>query len=325
MCFQGTNIVNSGFTVPAAWATGLIRESPKYEAVLKPLCEGAALNAIWDGRWPRWIVDFQDWPLQRAREFPKCLDIVTKTVKPQRDASNRARYRTYWWQFGERQVGLYEKASGLAKVIVIAYTSNTLAFAFLPAGGLIYYNCTVICSNSDGFFACLQSSLHQAWVREFGSTLKGDARYAPERCFETYPFPPMTKQLEETGRAYAAYREGLVAARREGLTKTYNRLHAAGNVHEGIAQLRDLQVRMDTAAAAAFGWDDLKLGHGLHTTTHGARFTISDTARREVLKRLLELNGLRYADEVSSERAATTPGARTKKVARPTTALQGKE
>jgi very-short-patch-repair endonuclease len=39
------------------------------------------------------------------------------------------------------------------------------------------------------------------------------------------------------------------------------------------------------------------LGHGFHQTKQGIRFTISETARREILDRLLQLNHDRYAEE----------------------------
>ena len=56
---------------------------------------------------------------------------------------------------------------------------------------------------------------------------------------------------------------------------------------------------MDNAVAAAYGWSDLDLGHGFHETKQGIRFTISESARREVLARLLKLNHERYAEEVA--------------------------
>jgi len=49
---------------------------------------------------------------------------------------------------------------------------------------------------------------------------------------------------------------------------------------------------------AAYGWTSLDLGHGFHETKQGIRFTISESARREVLARLLKLNHERYAEEV---------------------------
>jgi hypothetical protein len=54
---------------------------------------------------------------------------------------------------------------------------------------------------------------------------------------------------------------------------------------------------MDNAVAAAYGWSDLKLDHGFHETKQGIRYTISESARREVLQRLLKLNHERYAEE----------------------------
>ncbi len=42
----------------------------------------------------------------------------------------------------------------------------------------------------------------------------------------------------------------------------------------------------------------MELDHDFHDTPQGQRFTISESARREVLGRLLELNHARYEEEV---------------------------
>jgi hypothetical protein len=56
---------------------------------------------------------------------------------------------------------------------------------------------------------------------------------------------------------------------------------------------------MDKAVAAVYGWSDLDFGHGFHETKQGLRFTVSETARREVLGRLLKLNHERHTEEVA--------------------------
>ena len=86
--------------------------------------------------------------------------------------------------------------------------------------------------------------------------------------------------------------------RQEGLTKTYNRLHDPGEFSADFVRLRELHVEMDRAVAAAYGWDDMDLGHGFQETKQGVRLTISEAARREVLARLLALNHERHAAEV---------------------------
>jgi len=75
-------------------------------------------------------------------------------------------------------------------------------------------------------------------------------------------------------------------------------MHDPSETVADIRKLRQLQVEMDRAVAAAYGWTDLKLDHGFHETKQGIRFTISESARREVLSRLLKLNHERYAEEV---------------------------
>jgi hypothetical protein len=90
-------------------------------------------------------------------------------------------------------------------------------------------------------------------------------------------------------------------SRQEGLTKTYNRFHDPDGSISDIQKLRDLHVEMDNAVAAAYGWSDLQLEHDFHETKQGVRFTISESARREVLARLLKLNHEHYAEEVAKE------------------------
>lgn len=65
---------------------------------------------------------------------------------------------------------------------------------------------------------------------------------------------------------------------------------------------------LDHAVAAAYGWSDLDLGHGFYRTPQGLRYTISEPARREVLRRLLELNHARYAEEVKAGLHEKKPG-----------------
>lgn len=91
---------------------------------------------------------------------------------------------------------------------------------------------------------------------------------------------------------------------RVGLTKLYNRFHHPADRDPRIQGLRELQRDMDLAVARAYGWDDLDLGHGFHAVTYlpesdRVRFTISETARIEVLRRLSELNRQRYEEEVA--------------------------
>lgn len=130
--------------------------------------------------------------------------------------------------------------------------------------------------------------------------MKGDARYTPTDCFQTFPFPENTATVATVGESYYLLRKHTMLARQEGLTATYNRFHDPSESAADIARLRQLHVEMDNAVAAAYGWSDLDLGHGFHETAQGLRYTISEPARRQVLSRLLALNHARYAEEVAA-------------------------
>jgi hypothetical protein len=63
-----------------------------------------------------------------------------------------------------------------------------------------------------------------------------------------------------------------------------------------------LQREIDEAVRDAYGWSDIDLGHGFHEvgylpTTDNVRYTISEPARIEILKRLSALNRQRWEEE----------------------------
>src|SRR5690606_15051790 len=100
----------------------------------------------------------------------------------------------------------------------------------------------------------------------------------------------------------------LMAARDEGLTKTYNRFHDRGENASDIARLRELHADMDAAVLRSYGWDDLahraqpefieqEADEGKQAKT---RLDWPSEFKDEVLARLLALN----AERAEAERAA---------------------
>jgi hypothetical protein len=74
---------------------------------------------------------------------------------------------------------------------------------------------------------------------------------------------------------------------------------------QGILKLRELHVQMDEAVLDAYGWNDIQLRHDFYEVDYlpendRIRFTIHPDARKEVLKRLLELNHKIHEEEVKA-------------------------
>jgi hypothetical protein len=108
-----------------------------------------------------------------------------------------------------------------------------------------------------------------------------------------------------------------------GLTKTYNFFHSqyltsidiekqskqtrviCEKAHLDILKLRELHVQMDQAVLEAYGWQDIQLRHDFYQVDYlpendNWRYTIHPEARKEILKRLLELNHKIHEEEVKA-------------------------
>ena len=308
--FQGSIVLGMGFVLEPEEAQRFIDKDARNKDVLFPYINGEDLNSRPDQSPSRWVINFFDWPLDRnmapagyegpvAADYPDCLSIVEEKVKPERMKNNRKVRRERWWQFAERAPELYRTIAGMERVFAGVLHTKHWSVAVYETR-VIYSHALVVFALEDyASLGLLESFIHEAWAREYSGSLETRMRYTPSDCFETFPFPPDINGLLPIGQTYNHHRCQMMLSRQEGLTKTYNRFHSPSESTSDIQKLRDLHVEMDIAVAAAYGWSDLDLGHGFHETKQGTRFTISESARREVLARLLKLNHERYAEEVA--------------------------
>ncbi|MGW0981103.1 Eco57I restriction-modification methylase domain-containing protein [Streptomyces xiamenensis] len=300
--FQGSIVLGLGFTLPEEEARAWIAEDERYAAVLFPYLNGQDVNTSPTHGSDRWVINFFDWPEERAREYPKAFKRIERTVKPERMLNNRKVYRDYWWQYGEKRPALVESLKGMERCIVIARVSKSVMPVRIPTGPVISENVVVFASDDFGSLAVLSSSAHYWWATSQTSTMKGDLRYS-NGVLEKLVRPDPGEALRLCGSRLHEFRSKLMACRNIGLTDTYNLVHNPDCTDGDIVELRSVHQQIDIATAQAYGWDDLLgadngLDHGFHETDQGIRYTIGLIARTEILDRLRELNHQRYADEV---------------------------
>lgn len=241
-----------------------------------------------------------------AVEWPDLLDIVQRTVKPERDPQKRDALRERWWQYADKRPGMRAASKTLSQVQILSRVSAHHGVTTVTAG-LIYAESTVVFADDrPSFRGVLQSRPHELWAAFFASSLKNDLRYGPSDCFETFPLPPLDgAALHEAADAYHAHRAALMVARNEGLTKTYNRFHNPSERAPDIQRLRELHHALDVAVLSAHGWEDLADGAVPEFLTEEAepdhryqgRLFWPASFRDEVLARLLDLNRARAAEE----------------------------
>ncbi|MBX3000928.1 MAG: hypothetical protein KF893_20570 [Caldilineaceae bacterium] len=339
--FIGSFVNGMGFVLEPDEAHRLIDKDPRNLEVVFPYLNGQDLNSHPEQQPSRWVINFFDWPRERtakghwsaldakqqqkaardgvvpfdypgpvAADYADCYEILKERVYPVRIQVNREAHRKYWWHYGDKRPALYATIAPLQRVLVKSRVADKYAWAFVPQGW-VYNERLVILAFDDFISYCIiQSSINESWSRQYASSLKMDMLYNPSDCFENFPFPqspvpsPQSPipNLQSLGEAYHAHRAAIMRARQEGLTATYNRFHDTGESAADIVRLRGLHVEMDNAVAASYGWGDLALGHGFHETAQGMRYTIHESARRQVLARLLALNHARYEEEVRAGR-----------------------
>ncbi len=298
LSFQGTVVVGMGFVLSPEEAETMLAVDSCNADVVRPYLIGEDLNSSPDGSPSRWVIDFRDWPKERAAEYATPFARVEMLVRPERAKVNRQAHRERWWQFGDKRPALYRAIAPLDRCIAVTQVSTLMQPMLVPTEIVLDQQVVVIAYNDYEHFGLLASSFHWTWAVTYGSTQGLTARYTHTNCFETFVQPDVTEDVARLGGELHDHRGALMLDRQEGLTKTYSRVHDPDELAADIAHLREIHVALDHAVRDAYGWHDLDLDHDFHDTKFGMRFTFAPVPRQEVLDRLLELNHERYAEEV---------------------------
>ncbi|WP_347242681.1 DNA methyltransferase [Thermogutta sp.] len=327
--FIGDYVRGIGFVLEPEEAEALLAKDPRNADCLFPYLNGEDLNSHPEQKPSRWVICFHDWDLERAKQYPDLLRIVEERVRPERErlrGPGDKRNREYWWQFGAYRAGMRRAIAPLRRVLVRSRVSELHAMAFVPLGWIYNEQLVVFAFDDDYHFALLQSSVHEVWVWRQASSLESRNRYTPTDCFDTFPFPPVGADLvsalsraasgeqravgaqravpwrmEEMpeafqraariGAEYHEHRRQIMLSRNLGLTKTYNLFHNPTCTDGDIVRLRELHAEMDRAILACYAWTDVQLRHDFYQNDRGqTRYTVSPEARRELLRRLVELS-----------------------------------
>ncbi len=310
---QGPTLNGDGLLQAApAERNKLVAIDPNNHSVIFPYINAKLFNSMTAIEPAEYAISFGTMGLDEARLYAAPFQIVTEHVKPKRDTLTRQVHEARYWLYWDKREAFFASVKNRDCLLVCPIATKHLSFRFLPTDWVFSHTLKLFDIQAFGMFCVLQSSFHEAWARQYSSRLKEDLRYSTSDAFDTFAFPAATNPLSEIGRHYHTFRESLMQTSGEGLTRTYNRFHDLDESTANIQTLRELHAEMDKAVAAVYGWSELDLGHTFHETKQGTRFTISESARREVLGRLLKLNHERYAEEVKQGLHEKKRGARGK-------------
>lgn len=303
---EGQKTMGRGFELTAEEREQILAEDPQCAEVVLPLFHGQNLNTMPELTPHRWVIYFRDWPEEKARQYAPAFRRVEKLVKPYRDSLTGQIHQDCFWKLWDLRPRLMREFETKTRVLAIAGVTKHLCVSRVSTDAV--YNHEVKILFFEGFreLAVLQSTLHDVWARWRAGTLgAATLRYSTTSTLETWPMPRLSTELEEIGRLYVNLRDDIRMNDSIGLTDIYNQFHAPDNNHRRIVELRDLHRQMDLAVMRAYGWEDVELGHDFHEVPYlpendRTRFTLSERARLEVLRRLAELNRERCAEEIAA-------------------------
>jgi hypothetical protein len=236
------------------------------------------------------VINFFDWPVERAARYEHPFARVVKLVKPERDSNRRQGRRENWWKYGERAPELYQAISAVETVLAMSLVSNALLPVRLSTGPVFAHKCCVFAVDDFASLAVLSSAAHQVWALRYTSTLGAGINYSPSDVFLTLPRPQVSPRLHELGEELDGERREVMLGRALGLTKLYNQVHNPAVTDAVIVRLREIHEQIDLAVLEAYDWGDLDPQIGHHPTKIGVRWTVSPQARFELLDRLLVEN-----------------------------------
>ena len=77
--------------------------------VIYPYLTGQELNIHPKHEPSQWIINFHDWPLEKAQNYTDPMKIIKERVYPERmsDTKSRKIYEKIWWQFWGPRKELY--------------------------------------------------------------------------------------------------------------------------------------------------------------------------------------------------------------------------
>ena len=305
--FEGCKLSGTGFIMVEDEARSWISEDPRNADVLFEYLSGEDLASRPDFSASRWAIDFNDLSEADAAKYELPFRRVCEEVRPERAKNNRKAYRDYWWQYAEKRPSMRAAVKPLAEVLGITKVSKSVMPVRLQTGQIFSERVAVFATDSFVDEAVLSSNLHQIWVITYGTSTPAKSLIYPIGAgFETFPRPSGTDRLEAAGELLDSKRREIMLRRGLGLTNLYNLINSPDIQGDlDVSRLRDIHVEIDQAMMTAYGWSDMKLEHGFYEYRGIERWTVSPSARVELLALLLTENHRRSAlqDEKSAVRA----------------------
>ncbi|NGX40376.1 MAG: hypothetical protein KR126chlam4_00195 [Candidatus Anoxychlamydiales bacterium] len=133
----------------------------------------------------------------KAKTIPFIFDKLQK-VKKYRETSKRTATKNLAkkaYSFGERR---HKDSSSIIIPRVTSEKREYIPFGFLDQKTVILDSAQAIYDSEMYIFGIISSKMHMTWVKAVAGRLETRIRYSSSLCYNTFPFPDISKEQKET-------------------------------------------------------------------------------------------------------------------------------
>ncbi len=282
---------------------------PKQEQIyVKPFLTGDDINSQIGGKPSRLIIDVGSFNTQDnvMHNCSNIYKILSKRVMPERlrldpEKAYNKKFILYWWKFGDERKDFYDILKTMDDCIAINRHTKYVSFWQYSCDIIFSDAVVVLASKTEGLKTQLVSSIFNEWAWQEGSKMGSSTlRFNTSDILDTFPF--IKGNLSDS--LFYKYLNTCRIIQNKyslGLTNLFNSHHNPKS-HIDTFELKELIIQIDEQIKKNYDWSDIKLKHDFYEMGYlpendRIRFTIHPDARREILKRLLELNHTIFEEE----------------------------
>jgi hypothetical protein len=303
----GSKPYGQGFFISQIESEGFSKEERKF---VKPFLTGDDINNNISSLPSRLIIDVGTLTENNLRElYSNLYRKLIDTVKPIREEldSNKSyntKFIKYWWKFGDQREIFYKELEIKKHCIAINRHTKYVTFAKYNDGIVFSDAVVVIIAEQEGLKTQLFSSIFNEWAWQEGSKMGSSTlRFNTSDILDTFPFYKK-RMNDELFNYYLKIRNEIQEIHKIGLTDLLNSYHNP-NSKINTDNLKETLIKIDIEILEVYGWQDIALLHDFYEVDYlpendRVRYTIHPEARKEVLKRLLELNHKIHEEEVAA-------------------------
>ncbi|NGX29184.1 MAG: hypothetical protein K940chlam4_00011 [Candidatus Anoxychlamydiales bacterium] len=171
----------------------LIKQYPESLQFIKPLLgsrefiQGIETYCLW----------IHDKDLKKAKNIPPINDRLKKvsSFRKKSKAQSTIKYAAFPNRFSQIT---YNNTPSIIIPRVSSARRDYIPMGFLNKKAIILDSPAIYSSPDPYIFGIISSKMHMTWVKAVAGRLKTDYRYSSSLCYNTFPFPDISKEQKET-------------------------------------------------------------------------------------------------------------------------------